>query len=85
MENTEKYLEKIDEANEALNKTIKAFDNETNSKFHKFLLNKVNLIKNDLEVYKYKNVQNINIVIGTAISRQNNINLILEMHYQVII
>ena len=84
MENTEKYLEKIDEANEALNKTIKAFDNETNSKFHKFLLNKVNLIKNDLEVYKYKNVQNINIVIGTAISRQNNINLILEMHYQVI-
>ena len=85
MENTEKYLEKIDEANEALNKTIKAFDNETNSKFHKFLLNKINLMKNDLEVYKYKNVQNINIVIGTAISRQNNINLILEMHYQVII
>ena len=31
-------------------------------------------MKNDLEVYKYNNVQNINIVIGAAIQRHNNIN-----------
>ena len=75
VEKTEKYLKKIDEANKALDETIKTFDNETNSRFHKFLLNKVNLMKNDLEVYKYENVQNINIAIGAAVTRQNNLNL----------
>ena len=72
---TEKYLNKINEANKALDKTIKTFDNEANSRFHKFLIDKVKSIKNDLEVYKYENIQNINIVIGAAVLGQNNLNL----------
>ena len=72
---TEKYLNKIKEANKALEETIKTFNNETNSKFHRFLLDKVNLMKNDLEIYKYENIQNNNIVIGPAVSRPNNLNL----------
>ena len=73
---TEKYLNKISEANKALDETIKTFNNETNSKFHKFLLNKVNLIKNDLELYKFENKQNISVVVvEPAEFRQNNLNL----------
>ena len=53
MNKTEKYLNKINTANKALDDTIKTFDNETNSKFHKFLIDKVKLMKNDLEIYKY--------------------------------
>ena len=75
IEKTEKYLNKINEANKALNETIKTFDNETNSKFHKFLLNKVKLMKNDLELYKYENIQNVNIIIGAVALHPNNLNL----------
>ena len=75
IEKTEKYFKKITEANKALDDTIKSFDNEINSKFHKFLLNKVNLIKNDLELYKYENNENINLVIGSATFQRSNINL----------
>ena len=75
MNKTEKYLNKINTANKALDDTIKTFDNETNSKFHKFLIDKVKLMKNDLEIYKYENIQNINIIFGAAVLGQNNLNL----------
>ena len=54
MEKTKKYINKIKDANKALNNEIKKYNNETNTKFYKFLLQKLQLIHADLELYKYK-------------------------------
>ena len=74
----EKYIKKIQDANEAINKILKSYNNEINSKFHKFLLEKIKLIKSDLELYKYEDNQNINNKNIAVIYRENNINLNLK-------
>ena len=79
IEKTKKYIKKIKDANEALNKEVKKYNNDTNSKFHKFLLKKLELIHSDLELYKYDEppVTN-NINNNIFIHREYNINLNLR-------
>ena len=72
MEKTKKYLGKIQAANDAINNAIKKYNNEVNTKFHNFLLNKLQLIKKDLELYKYENIVEANEVV---VHREYNINL----------
>ena len=49
----EKYLIKIKESSKVLNDALKISQNEANSEFHKFLTDKVQLIKKDFELYKF--------------------------------
>ena len=45
----EKYIKKIQDANKAIDDVLKNYNNKLNSAFHKFLSEKIKLIKNDLE------------------------------------
>ena len=79
VEKTKKYFKKIKEANEALNKEVKKYNNDTNSKFHKFLLKKLQLIHADLELYKYDEAPNTNNINNNIfVHREYNINLNLR-------
>ena len=71
----EKYIKKIQDANKAINDVLKNYNNEINSAFLKFLSEKIKLIKNDLELFKYEGNQNINYNNTPIIYRENNINL----------
>ena len=76
MDKTKKYLDKIKSANKAINDVIEKYNNSINTKFHKFLINKLELIKTDLELYKYEDAININ----SAVQRNYNINLNLNLN-----
>ena len=75
IDKAKKFIKKIKGANEALNNVVKKYNNEANSKFHKFLLKKLQLINADLELYKYEEPQKVNDVI---VHREYNINLNLK-------
>ena len=77
IEKVKKYIDKIKDANKALNDEVKKYNNEKNSKFHKFLLKKLKLISADLEIYKYEEPPEVN---NFIIHREYNINLNLRNH-----